>query len=265
MQRIGNALYRIFLVASLFIGSSQICMAQVEARIYEDTLGQTMPYRILIPEGYDSEKKYPLVLCLHGAAARGSDNSGKGVVAFAKLASKEVQERYPSFLLVPQCPLGKWWVNIGERRGNYPSDEIAESDELALVREILRAVEGEFSIDTQRIYVTGQSMGGYATFDLITRYPHRFAAAVPVCGGADLDAVGSFAHVPLWNFHGALDKTEPVEGSRKIMAALKAVGSQARYTEYPDVAHNAWLNAWREELGLIPWLFSQRLPPASGQ
>lgn len=216
-----------------------------------------MPYRILKPAHYNPNSQYPLVLCLHGAGGRGNDNRSRGTEAFMALSSAEVQARYPAFLLTPQCPLEKQWVNTPWQEGSYSISRVMMSGELKRVMEILDAVIKEFRIDLARIYVTGQSMGGYGTWDMILRYPYRFAAAVPVCGAGDPMKAKRIAHLPLWAFHGEKDTIVPTDGSRSMIQALRQAGSKAKYTEYQGVGHNCWSRSWKER-NLIPWLFAQR-------
>jgi predicted peptidase len=129
---------------------------------------------------------------------------------------------------------------------------------MAMVIELIAKIEKEFPIDRSRIYVTGLSMGGYGTWDLIARFPHRFAAAVPVCGGGDPETASQIKHIPLWAFHGALDNVVPPGQSRVMVRALQDAGGTPGYTEYPDVKHDSWVYAFREP-HLLPWLFNQHL------
>lgn len=230
---------------------------EILARQFVNESGDTLPYRILIPaQAGSSKEKFPLVLCLHGAGGRGNDNRSRGTVAFNALSDPEVQAKYPAFLLTPQCPADEKWVDSQWTRSSYDSNQIPISEELKLAAEILDAVIKEFPIDPNRIYVTGQSMGGFGTWDMIVRFPDLFAAAVPVCGAGDPNKADSIKQVPVWAFHGAKDPTVPPDGSRKMVDALKAVGGNVRYTEFPDVGHASWNPAWSEP-ELIPWLFEQ--------
>ena len=111
-------------------------------------------------------------------------------------------------------------------------------------------------IDTNRIYLTGYSMGGEGTFDMIARQPDLFAAAAPVCPVADTSNAHLIKHICTWTFHGAEDKVNDVTYSRMMVAALKRQGGDHKYTEYLGVAHRAWVNAYQEKY-LLPWLFSQ--------
>jgi predicted peptidase len=107
------------------------------------------------------------------------------------------------------------------------------------------------------VYVMGLSMGGFGTWDLVTRYPKRFAAAVPICGGGDPGRVESLGDLPLWVFHGADDEVVAPIYSRRMVEAIRAAGGDPRYTEYPGVGHNSWDPAFAEP-ELFPWLFAQR-------
>jgi predicted peptidase len=123
--------------------------------------------------------------------------------------------------------------------------------------ELLDALEKEFSIDADRRYVTGLSMGGYGTFDLLVRRPRDFAAAIPICGGADNSRAKDIAHVPMWIFHGSEDGAVPVARSRLIVEALKGAGGKPRYTEYQGAGHLIWSRAYAEP-ELVEWLFHCR-------
>ena len=229
----------------------------IEARIFTNAAGDTLPYRILKPAGYNSGEKFPLVLCLHGAGGRGTDNQSKGVQAFTTLSAPAVQAQYPAFLLTPQCPADAKWVDTPWEAGSYPLGNVPVSAPMKLVLEILDAVQKEFNIDSARIYVTGQSMGGYGTWNIIQHRPEIFAAAIPVCGGGDPSQAEKIAGIPIWAFHGGKDTTVPPSASRDMVEALKIAGGNIKYTEYPDVAHASWVNAWKEP-NILSWLFSQK-------
>ena len=237
----------------------------IEARVFKNADGATMPYRLIKPPGYDPAKRYPLVLCLHGAGGRGTDNQSRGTEAFKVLSTAEAQATHAAFLLTPQCPSKRLWVNWPWKRGSYSLQDVPISDPLKLAVQILDDVTSRCSVDTNRVYVTGQSMGGFGTWDIILRYPDTFAAAIPICGGGDPTEAKRITRLPVWAFHGGKDSTVPVEGTREMAAALKALRrAPARYTEYPSVGHGCWRNAWKEK-ELIPWLFSQNRQKHSGQ
>jgi predicted peptidase len=208
---------------------------------------QSMPYRLFIPKGYDPAKRYPIVLWLHGSGGVGSDNrkqiSQASTTGTHTWTRPENQAKYPAFVLAPQCPSGKSW--------NAP-------EVLDAVQEILAAVQREFSIDNRRLYVAGQSMGGYGTWAMIARRPGMFAAAVPLCGGGNVMDAPSIMKTPVWAFHGAADRTVSVWESRKMIDAIRKAGGTPRYTEYPGVGHEVWIKTFKEP-GLLDWVFAQHL------
>jgi predicted peptidase len=222
------------------------------ARAYKNSRGETMPYRLFVPENYEAAKKYPLVLWLHGAAGRGNDNllhiSEGNSLGSHVWAKPENQAKNPAFVLAPQCPEGNWWT---EPR------EIQPSHSLKLALEILNAVEMEFNIDADRVYVAGQSMGGEGTWAAITYHPDKFAAAVPLCAYGDPTKARVIARMPIWAFQGQADEVVPLDRVRAMIAALRASGSTVKYTEYPGVGHNVWERAFVEP-DLVPWVFAQR-------
>jgi predicted peptidase len=111
-------------------------------------------------------------------------------------------------------------------------------------------------IDSNRIYITGLSMGGYGTYDAIERYPNLFAAAVPVCGGGDTSRAASIAHIPIWIYHGAEDPAVNPVYSLNMLQALTKAGAHPGFTQYPEVGHFSWLGAYSDPL-MLEWLFRQ--------
>lgn len=227
-----------------------------EARTYTDANGKTLPYRLFIPRNYDPKQSYPLVLFLHGAGERGKDNKVQ-VSQNERLvfADEKHQAQHPCFFLAPQCPATSWWTGKDFVIPN-PADPPAEPLRLAI--ETLESVEKEFNVDLSRVYVTGLSMGGFATWDALARYPDRFAAGVPIAGVANVNASDTISRTPIWAFHGDADTTVPTSGTRNIINRLWDNGHTPRYTEYPGVGHDSWTGAYKEPL-LAGWLFSQHL------
>ena len=228
---------------------------QFELRTQTGADGASLPYRLLKPARIDPGAAYPLVLFLHGAGERGSNNTAQiknGVEHFASDANRAA---YPCFVAVPQCPLNHKWSNVdwSALSNSLPSEP---STEMKLAMAIVDSLQREFRIDARRIYVTGISMGGYGTWDAISRYPDRFAAAVPVCGGGDEKQAARLARLPIWCFHGDADTAVPVARSRNMIAAIQAAGGAPKYTEYPGVGHNAWDRAYADP-ALLAWLFAQ--------
>jgi len=222
------------------------------ARIHKNKAGQTMPYRLFIPPGYDQTKKYPLILWLHGAGSVGKDNKMQ-ISEWSKpgthlWTTAENVSKHPTFVVAPQCP-------DDQTCWDDPSAG-ALGKELVLVLDILDSLQKEFSIDAQRLYVAGQSMGGYGTWSLITKRPNLFAAAIPLCGGGNPSFAAKAAKTPIWAFHGDVDDNVPVSETRNMIAALRKSGGNPKYTEYKGLGHEIWDRVFKEP-GLVEWLFAQ--------
>jgi predicted peptidase len=228
----------------------------LEKKEFKDAKGNVLKYRLLTPPDYDSKTKYPLVLFLHGAGERGDDNTKQLVHGVAEFTKAENRKKYPCFLVAPQCPEGKKWVEVdwGADKHEMPKEA---SDPLRLTLELIDSLPKEYSIDTQRIYVTGLSMGGFGAWDAICRRPDYFAAAVPVCGGGDEKQAEKIAKVPVWVFHGAKDGAVKPSRSRNMVEVLKKAGGKPKYTEYPEVGHDSWVPAYKDE-EMMKWLFEQK-------
>jgi len=228
-----------------------------EARDQSDATGNRIVYRLFKPAGYDAAKPWPLVLFLHGAGERGSDNAKhlkNGAETFYAAAS---QAKFPCFVVIPQCPPNRQWVEV-PWSGAAHTMPAEPSVPLRLAMDVLGKLKQEFTIDASRQYVVGISMGGFGAWEALYRYPRTFAAAVPVCGGADEAKAASIAQVPVWAFHGDQDNVVKTSRSRNIVAALKVAGGAPKYTEYPGVGHASWTKAFADP-EVLPWLFAQRL------
>jgi predicted peptidase len=146
---------------------------------------------------------------------------------------------------------------------NFSQAVRPESDAIKLVLFLLDELEGKYSLDANRFYVTGHSSGAAGTWDIVSRRAtDRFAAAVPVTGTNDPSRAAAIAKLPIWAFHGAKDEVSPVSNSREMVAALRALGSPVRYTEYSDIGHDTLARAYREP-DLVPWLLAQRRAAAA--
>ncbi|MBC7818448.1 MAG: prolyl oligopeptidase family serine peptidase [Planctomycetaceae bacterium] len=227
-----------------------------EKKQFKNADSQMLLYRFLQPAKLEAGQKYPLVLFLHGAGERGDDNTKPLVHGVKTFATPEFLTKFPCFVVVPQCPENTKWTDIDWTTNKVVIPE-QESPTAKLVMQCLDGMEKEFPIDLHREYVTGLSMGGFGTWDAISRHPQRFAAVVPVCGGCDLSQAKKIAHVPAWTFHGDKDQVVKVERTREIVEALKAAGGNPKYTEYPGVGHDSWNGAYKDR-GMYDWLFAQR-------
>lgn len=225
-------------------------------RIYTNAAGQTLPYRLLMPKHFEAGKSYPIILYLHGAAARGDDNLKPLDWGPSLFLEPPLRDKHDFFLVVPQCPRDKGWVEL-----TLTARGIKEGDALRLALELVgEALPREFHIDPRRRYLTGVSMGGQAVWVTLVRRPGFFAAAVPVCSGGDPRAVtAAAARCPVWVFHSDDDHLMPVEGARDLVNAWRKHGGVAKYTEYTGLKHSSWKKAYLE-MDLFDWLFQQRLP-----
>ncbi len=236
-------------------------LTAMQALTYTDADGTVLPYRFYVPEDYDPDQAYPVLLFFHGAGERGTDNQsqiigGSGRDLFKRLLGKE-RESYQAILIAPQCPQSDQWVDTPWAEGSYQQDRIALSRGMKAALQLLTDVERQYHVDADRRYIMGVSMGGFGTWDAITRNPDLFAAAVPICGSADPSKAERVKNLPIWAFHGDSDSVVPVSGSREMVAALRAAGSSVKYTEYAGYDHNVWDSAFAEP-ELLSWLFSQR-------
>jgi predicted peptidase len=226
-------------------------LKRFEARVFTNTPGQVLRYRLFRPAAYGPQTNYPLVLFLHGAAGLGEDNArqfnGGNEVPPLALTADDAQARFPSFVLAPQCPRGSSWSGFGGR----PAETIAAT------MAAIEALQHEFHIDRNRLYIVGVSMGGHGVWDTVAKFPRTFAAAVPICAASHLAQAPKIAPVPVWCFHGASDPLIHVGNARQMVAALRKAGGHPKYTEYAGVGHDSYRNAFQEQ-DLLPWLFSQK-------
>jgi predicted peptidase len=234
--------------------------------VFTDAQGRQMTYYLYVPANYNPRQKYPLVLLLHGAGERGKSQSTAAQNRQLMLSQPYVQlweqpiiqDHWPSFIVIPQIIGGtQRWVNVPPHPGSYKL-QAEPSTPLSMAKEIVDALQKEYSsIDTNRLYITGISMGAYGVWDAIERWPHYFAAAAPVSGAGDPSRAAVLKQLPIWDFHGAKDTTVPVSASREMIAAIKAAGGHPHYTEYPNATHVIWTNAY-STLAFLHWFFSQR-------
>lgn len=227
-----------------------------EKAVFE-TGGEKLPYRVLKPKVIEAGKKYPLVLFLHGAGERGNDNKAQLVHGSALFTNKENREKFPAFVIFPQCPSNKKWVEV-DWSAKMPHVAPKEaSTPLRLTKEMLDQFLKANPVDPDRIYVTGLSMGGFGAWDFAQRYPDFVAAIAPICGGADDSTAPKIKHIPVWAFHGAVDRIVWPERSRSMVEALKNAGGDVQYTEYVNVGHDSWNRAFGEP-ELLTWMFGQK-------
>jgi len=198
----------------------------------------TLRYWLYLPEGYDTRpnEKWPLVLFLHGAGERGDDLEKVKIHGPPKLVAHGKQ--FPFVLVSPQVPTGDRW----------------HADELA---KLLDSLANTLRIDTQRLYVTGLSMGGSGTWSLVSAYPDKFAAAMPMCGRGDLEAVPKLAKTPIWVLVGGQDRERTVQNCEYMASALAKAGCDGRFTLYFQLPHDCWTVTY-DNPQTYEWLLSHK-------
>lgn len=218
--------------------------------------GDTLLYRQLFPDA-DTLRKYPLVIFLHGSGERGHDNDAQlkwGVMNFATDANMVL---HPCFVIAPQCPEGSGWSNFsGDRKKMELNLQPTPAKPMELLIGLIHKMIKSFNIDSNRIYITGLSMGGFGTYDAIERYPHLFAAAVPVCGGGDVSKASSIAHIPIWIYHGSDDPAVSPLYALNMLEALTKAGARPGFTQLPETGHFSWLGAY-SDARIMEWMFRQ--------
>ena len=234
-------------------------------------------YQVWVPLDYTPDRKWPVILFLHGAGERGTD----GEKVLIQGLPKEIKKRGGAFefiVVIPQCASAPGrakepapaTAGQADRAASAPATPApaeapkprrgAWGGDGEVAMGALRATLREYSCDADRVYLTGLSMGGFGSFSLAAEFPKMWAAVVPICGGGQPDTAAAMSHLPFWVWHGAEDKTMPPDMSRKMVEALKAAGAkEVKYTEVPGVGHNSWDNAYASD-ELWTWLLAHRLP-----
>jgi predicted peptidase len=225
-------------------------------KTHRDADGQTLPYRLLSPKRVEPDKKYPLVLFLHGAGERGTDNSKQLTQGAGEFAKPENRGPYPCFVVAPQCPPNCRWVEVSWTLRSHTMPE-KPSAPMKLALELVEKLAADLPVDTDRIYVTGLSMGGYGAWDAIQRRPELFAAAIPICGGGDTAQAPKLKSIPIWAFHGDKDPTVPVRRTTDMIEAVARAGGSPKMTIYSGIAHNCWTATYANPKVLV-WLFAQK-------
>jgi predicted peptidase len=193
---------------------------------FEKTITKTIScqYLLFLPEGYEeAERQWPLILFLHGMGQCGSDLEKVKEHGIPKIV--EGRKDFDFVAVSPQCPEGEFW----------------SSDVLI---NLLDEITSRHAVDADRIYLTGLSLGGGATWHIASEYPERFAAIAPICGWGSPAKACNLKDVPVWAFHGAEDKVIPVKRSEEMVQALKECGGDAKLTVYPDAGHDSWTQTY---------------------
>ena len=232
-QRTGLVLFLLFLLSGLQAQPVQSAF-QLKGKIKKEVSGQ---YLLYLPKDYrQSTNDWPLVLFLHGSGERGTDL--ELVKKHGPPMLVEQGKEFPFILVSPQCPEGRYW-----------STEFLDA--------VLQQVQKKYRVDEDRVYVTGLSMGGYGVWALALEYPDRFAAIAPVCGGGVAQLLAPIQDLPAWVFHGEDDDIVPLKESQEMVVAYRKLGKSVRFTVYPGVKHDSWVQAYNDP-ELYEWLLEQK-------
>ncbi len=225
----------------------------------------TLPYRLLLPANYDSQKKYPLILFLHGSGERGNNNASQLNHGGKLFTSDSIMENYPAIVVFPQCAAKSRWSSqmiqkdIVVKKGKIgPPPNAPPTKDMQLLMDLITELQNSYPVDKRKMYVGGLSLGGMGTYDLVYRMPKTFAAAFPICGGGNVSTVKNMKNTSWWIFHGQKDSSVLVEYSKTMAAALKVAGAKVKLTIYPEDGHNSWDDAFKEP-GLFAWMFKKKL------
>ncbi len=274
MKRIALLILSIIMLLNISAFSAPQDPAVVEnmkAEVFEASNGVNLPYRIYVPADYSADKEYSFLIHLHGAGNRGDDNEnqilentkhidriigGETVVYDGKTVdlSKEF------IIIAPQCAKEKQWVDTPWGKTPDPSyslDEIKQSEYMTAVVELINKMKATYTLDSERMYATGLSMGGFGTWDLLMRYPEMWAASIPMGGAADLSKAAELNNLPIWTFHQYLDTVVVSQGTQNIVKNIVKAGGDIKFTPYFELKHNAWTEGYAEK-DLLQWLYSHK-------
>ncbi len=200
--------------------------------------------------------KSPIILFLHGAGERGNDNRLQVSRVVPRILQTLQEMKVEHWcLLAPQCPENEKWVNKEWNAASHTMDS-SPGWPLAFAVQVLDSLLVSDKLDTNRIYVTGLSMGGFGTWELVQRYPWKFSAAIPICGGGDLAQAPKLKNVPIWAFHGKKDRLVKVSRTIDMVNAIKKVKGKARMTLFEDQGHICWEPVYGNA-GVIQWMLEQ--------
>jgi predicted peptidase len=197
-------------------------------------------YLLYLPADYGKGKdKWPLIMFLHGAGERGNNLEDLKKQGLPKMIAKG--KSFDFIIVSPQCPKDLWWP-----------------EQTDVLMALLDEIESKYHVDTDRVYLTGLSMGGFGTWTLAAKYSNRFAAIAPICGGSERISGSRLKKVPVWAFHGAKDNTVPLVRSQEMVDAVKKAGGDAKLTIYPEAEHDSWTEAYNTP-ELYEWFLSHKI------
>ena len=249
-----NLLFVCFIFNSL--NSQELKLYEKEKFVYEN---DTLNYRILKPLNYNPNKQYPVHLFLHGSGERGNDNSSQLTHGGKLFLKKENREKYNSWVIFPQCSENDRWPSLSSDQWNNSFDNKVSkpNKSLGLVIRLMDEFIEKTQVDKHRIYVSGLSMGGMGTFEILFRRPNMFAAATPICGNGIPQLAKLYANkVPVWIFHGSDDNVVSPKYSLAMAKAIIEAGGSPKMTLYENTGHGSWNNAFAEK-DFLKWIHSK--------
>jgi len=205
-------------------------------KVFQPAEANSYNYIAYKPKDYDKQKLWPLILFLHGMGERGDDLEKHKIIGLPQVLEKG--KDLPFVIICPQCPEYHVW---NSERLNRLLDEVIK----------------KYSVDRERIYLTGLSMGGFGSWSLGCRHPERFAAVAPICGGGNVKEAVGLKDVPVWAFHGAKDKTVSLTMSQEMVNAVNKNGGDAKLTVYPEAGHDSWTQTYNNP-ELYKWFLSHK-------
>jgi predicted peptidase len=259
MKKIISFLLLVFLSGG-FIKSQDLSLYQ---KLYFVKNSDTLPYRLLLPENYSPQKKYPLIIFLHGSGERGNNNEAQLVHGASLFLRDSIRKNYPAFVVFPQCKTDDNWSDIKEDSSKKEEEKVIfqtggkPTNAMALLNKLLKELIKKYPVEKKQLYIGGLSMGGLGTFEMVYRHPKLFAAAFPICGGADTTSAPKFVKTHWWVFHGAKDDVVLPKFSQQVVTALQKLNASVKFSLYPEADHNSWDSAFAEP-GLMQWLFSKK-------
>ncbi len=206
---------------------------------FQNHIKSKLNYLVYIPQSYNTSKKWPLILSLHGSGERGDNIDDVKKWGIHKILREN--EDFPFVVVSPQCPIGEIW----EMQFNA-------------LKDLLDEIENSYNIDDERIYLTGYSMGGYGTWNFAILNPERFTAIVPISGGAISPKKAiRLKNLPIWVAHGDSDTIVQFEESKRIVDCLKAYNPNIIFKVYKGAGHEVCTIAYKEP-ELFQWLLKQK-------
>lgn len=250
-------LLNIFFFSVIYLNAQSLELFEKEIFVYEN---DTLNYRILKPLDYNPNQQYPVHLFLHGAGERGSDNTSQLNYVDNLFLKKENRKIYKSWVILPQCPINDRWPSLtsdNEWNNSFKNKPTNPTKSLGLVIKLMDSFIKKKQVNKQKVYVSGISMGGMGTFEILYRKPDMFAAATPICGNGITTLTKRYANkVSVWVFHGSDDKVVQPKHSLKMIRAIIASGGSPKMTLYENVGHDSWNNAF-DEPNFLKWIHSK--------